>query len=76
MRGVVSDRFFDQQMFSATQQFAADLEMSIGRRGDRGRINLFGKFFQRRRRLDPKFGCPLLRDRAVGIVDCGELRAG
>ena len=36
--GVVGDRLFDQQMFSASQKFAPNFEMGIGRGDDTERL--------------------------------------
>ena len=75
VRRIVGDRFFHEQMFALLQQFAADLEVGVRWRGDRRGVDLAGKFFEGRRGLDPEFRGPLLRYRAIGIVNGGELRA-
>ncbi len=73
MRGVIGDRFFDEQMFAAGQKLASNFKMRDRRGRDRGGVYLFGKFFQRRSCLNAKFSGPFFGDPAFGIVNRGEL---
>ena len=75
VRGVVGDRFFHEQMLAVGQEFPADLEMSIRRRGNGCGVDQLRKFFERGRGLHAEFRGPLCGDPAVRVVDGRELRA-
>ena len=73
MRGIVGNRFFNQQMFAVRKQGPPHLVMRIRRRRNRSRINHLNKLVERFRRRRAKFFPDGVPSPKIEIVHRGEL---